>query len=101
MAEPGKQGSKVVLLVKGDMYFEVLESGGDGVVTIMGPNGAQVRAPLTALEANGLEAKHAHKLVKTDGTWLYMVAGRYGTDLYQNGKYSPAKPLGMRAVRTL
>ena len=101
MAEPGKQGGKVVLLVNGDAYFEVLESGTDGTVLLMGPTGGQARVALAELEARGYVAKTGHKLIKTDGTWLYMVAGKHGMDLYQHGKHSPAVPPGMRGVRTL
>ncbi|MHB1097963.1 MAG: hypothetical protein ACYCZR_00280 [Burkholderiales bacterium] len=100
MTQPAVQGSKVVLLVKGDTYFEVLSKNG-AIVRIMGPAGAQVDFPADSLEAAGLVAVHAHKLVKTDGSWLYMAHGRHGTDLYQNGRHSPAVPLGMSPVRTL
>lgn len=89
-----------MLLVKGDTYFEVLSKHGV-VVRIMGPAGAQVDFPADSLEAAGLVAVHAHKLVKTDGSWLYMARGQHGTDLYQGGKVSRATPLGMTPVRTL
>lgn len=100
MSQPATQGSKVVLLVKGDTYFEVLSKDG-AVVRIMGPAGAQVDFPADSLEAAGLVAVHAHKLVKTDGSWMYMARGQHGTDLYQQGRFSPATPLGMTPVRTL
>lgn len=100
MAEPGKQGSKVVLLANDSVYFEVLAKEG-ATVSIMAPFGRMFEAPLAELEARGLTVRHAHKLVKTDGSWLYMARGEHGTDIYQQGKFSPASPLGMTPVRTL
>jgi len=100
MIEPGKQGAKVVLLVKGDAYFEVL-SNNDGLVEVMGPVGGRATIPLADAEAGGYAAKVAHKLIKTDGSWLYMTAGQYGTDIYGGCRYSPAHPIGMQKVRTL
>jgi len=97
---PGAQSSKVVLLVKGDAYFEVLASNG-GHVEVMGPTGGLASIPLADAEAAGYVAVSAHKLIKTDGSWLYMTAGQYGTDIYQQGRYSPSTPLGMHKVRTL
>jgi hypothetical protein len=100
VTSPASQGQKVVLLTKGDTYFEVLSK--DGVtVRIMGPAGAQVDFPVDQLEAAGLVAKQAHKLIKTDGSWLYMAPGMHGIDLYTGGRHSPAVPPGHKKVRTL
>jgi hypothetical protein len=94
------QGAKVVLLVRGDTYFEVVSKDG-AAVRVMGPAGTEVDLPTASLEAAGLVAVHAHKLVKTDGSWMYMASGQHGTDLYQRGKFFPAAPAGRMAVRTL
>ena len=99
--QPGAQGSKVVLLVSGDTYFEIINKAADGTITIMGPTGGQANVDLPTLQARGFAAKPAHKLVKTDGSWLYMTAGQYGVDIYLEGRYSPGKPLGMQSVRSL
>lgn len=100
MTSPAQQGGKAVILTKGDMYFEVLAKEGD-VVHIMGPTGGLSTFPIAELDNAGLVAKQAHKLIKTDGSWLYMTAGTHGTDLYLEGRHSPATPLGMKRVRTL
>jgi hypothetical protein len=100
MSGPGVQAARVVLLTKDDSYFEVL-SNSNGHAEVMGPAGAKVVIPLAEAEAAGYAVKVAHKLIKTDGSWLYMTAGQYGTDIYGGGKYSPAHPLGMQKVRTL
>ena len=100
MSGPGVQASKVVLLTKDDAYFEVLANR-DGFVEVMGPTGGLATIPLADAEAAGYVAKVAHKLVKLDGTWMYMTSGQHGTDIYGGGKYSPAHPLGMQKVRTL
>lgn len=97
---PGGQASKVVLLAKGDAYFEVLSNSG-GFVEVMGPTGGRATIPLADAEAGGYTAKVAHKLVKIDGSWMYMTAGQHGTDIYGGGKYSPAVPPGASRVRTL
>jgi hypothetical protein len=89
-----------VLLAKDDSYFEVLANN-SGAVEVMGPTGGRATIPLADAEAAGYAAKTAHKLIKTDGSWLYMTAGQYGNDIYQGGKYSTAHPLGMQKVRTL
>lgn len=100
MSRPATQGSKVVLLVNGDTYFEILSKDG-AAVSVMGPAGGQAQIALADLEARGFTVRHAHKLVKTDGSWMYMARGQHGTDLYQGGQFSPATPLGMTPVRTL
>lgn len=100
MSQSAAQGSKVVLLVSGDTYFEILAKDGP-TVSVMGPTGGQAQIALADLEARGFTVRHAHKLVKTNGSWLYMAHGQHGTDLYQMGRLSPAAPLGMTVARTL
>lgn len=90
-----------MLLVSGAAYLELIEKYDDGSVLIMGPTGGQSRVSLAALEERGFAARQAHKLIKTDGSWMYMVAGKHGTDLYLEGRHSPATPVGMQSVRTL
>lgn len=100
MGNPAKQADKVVLLVRGDVYFELL-SKTDDRVEIMDPVGRQAAGSISALHTAGFAARAAFKLVKTDGSWMYMAPGAGGVDLYQAGKLSPAMPSGARSSRTL
>jgi hypothetical protein len=97
---PAVQGEKCVILVRGDMYFELLHKDGDGV-DIMGPTGGMAAGSIAQLQAAGFVGRQAVKLVKTDGSWMYMAMGDKGLDLYVNGRFSPSTPVGRQSVRTI
>lgn len=97
---PALQGEKCVILARGDMYFELLHKDGDAV-SIMGPTGGIADGSIAQLQAAGFVGRQAIKLLKTDGSWVYMSHGAHGLDLYVNNKFSPAAPIGRSPVRTL
>lgn len=97
---PSLQGEKCVILAKGDMYFELLHKDGDAV-EIMGPTGGRAAGSIAQLQGAGFVGRPAIKLVKTDGSWMYMSHGEHGLDLFVNSRFSPGAPLGRMAVRTL
>lgn len=97
---PALQGEKCVILTKGDMYFELLHKDGDAV-EIMGPHGVRAAGSIAQLQGAGFVGRQAIKLLKTDGSWMYMSPGERGLDLFVNSRFSPGTPLGRTVVRTL
>ena len=97
---PAIQGEKCVILARGDMYFELLHKDGDAV-SIMGPTGGIADGSIAQLQTAGFVGRQAIKLLKTDGSWMYMSHGTHGLDLYVNNKFSPGVPPGRSPVRTL
>jgi len=86
----GGQGDSVVLLVKGDAYWEVLQKVGDRAI-IMSPL-AYREASVSEMEADGYVGVVAIKTIKANGTWMYCVDAPVGVTWYIAGKRLPPKP---------
>jgi len=83
-----ENGAKVVLLVSGNEYGEVIRKS-EIAVTLAFYN--RYSEMLTSeLETRGFKPVVGYRVLKANGTVMYLVPVEGGTDLYTLGKYFPA-----------
>jgi hypothetical protein len=86
--EAKKNGERVVMLVNGNDYAEVISKSEIGV-TLAGHN-RYYETLLTEVEKRGLKPVVGYRISKADGTRMYLVPTDAGPDVYTMGKCFPA-----------